>query len=144
MSATMNFVKFVVALTFLIMSKKKPTPRKPRTRGAGTYTEAAFWAMIRFTLREKSRYWKPIALCRKNHRRKVQTVGKRWKYEYQCNNCHNWFDIKDIEVDHIVPVGSLNCADDLPGFVTRLFAEVESLQILCSQCHLLKTQQEKK
>ncbi len=138
MSATMNFVKFVVALTFLIMRKKKPTPRKPRTRGAGTYTEAAFWAMIRFTLREKSRYWKPISLCRARARRKVQLVGKRWSYQYQCNMCKNWFSIKDIEVDHIVPVGSLNCAEDLPGFVERLFCEIDGLQVLCKECHKKK------
>ena len=45
-------------------------PRVPRTRNAGTMTEAAFWSMIRSALRQKSRWWKPIAECKKLARRK--------------------------------------------------------------------------
>lgn len=130
----------MVALTFLIMAKK--TIRKPRLRGAGKFTEAGFWSMIRFTLRQKSRFWPPIALCRKNARRKHEGSGKKLKYEYQCSICKNWFFIQDIEVDHIIPVGSLNCASDLPGFVERLFVEVDGLQVLCKKCHLEKTKKQ--
>jgi 5-methylcytosine-specific restriction endonuclease McrA len=48
-----------------------------------------------------------------------------------------------INVDHRIPAGTLRCADDLPGFVERLFCEVDNLQVLCTTCHDRKTQNEK-
>jgi 5-methylcytosine-specific restriction endonuclease McrA len=129
--------------------KKKATVRKPRanaapkTRNNGTLTESAFWSFIRSGLRQKSRWWKPITQCKLNAKRAYKGVNKRQKFEYQCNDCKNWFADKNINVDHIQPAGSLNCANDLPGFVERLFCEVDNLQVLCSGCHNVKTQNEK-
>jgi 5-methylcytosine-specific restriction endonuclease McrA len=68
---------------------------------------------------------------------------KRQKYEYQCNSCSKWFPEKQINVDHIIGAGSLNCAADLPGFVERLFCEQDNLQVLCTECHDKKTKLEK-
>jgi len=42
-----------------------------------------------------------------------------------------------------VPAGTLTCAQDLPGFVERLFCEVDNLQVLCEACHNIKTQAER-
>ena len=56
------------------MAVKKP--RVPRTRNAGTMTEAGFWSMIRSALRQKSRWWKPIAECKKLARRKSKSKNK--------------------------------------------------------------------
>ncbi len=39
-------------------------PRVPRTKNAGTMTESMFWSMIRSALRQKRRWWKPIAECK--------------------------------------------------------------------------------
>jgi 5-methylcytosine-specific restriction endonuclease McrA len=78
-----------------------------------------------------------------NSRRTYKGPLKRQKFEYQCNECKNWFAEKNINVDHMVPAGSLNCANDLPGFVERLFCEADNLQVLCSNCHNIKTQNEK-
>jgi 5-methylcytosine-specific restriction endonuclease McrA len=50
---------------------------------------------------------------------------------------------KNINVDHICPAGSLKSAQDLPGFVERLFCEIDNLQILCSSCHDKKTKEER-
>jgi 5-methylcytosine-specific restriction endonuclease McrA len=68
----------------------------------------------------------------------------RQQWEYQCSGCLDWFPDKNINVDHIRPAGSLNNAMDLPGFVERLFCEVDNLQVLCSKCHDKKTSDEKK
>jgi 5-methylcytosine-specific restriction endonuclease McrA len=131
----------------LIMRKK--TVRKPRanaapkTRNNGTMTESAFWSFIRSGLRQKSRWWKPITQCKLNAKRTYKGPNKRQKFEYQCNSCKKWFAEKNINVDHIDPAGSLNCANDLPGFVERLFCETDNLQVLCSSCHNTKTQNEK-
>jgi 5-methylcytosine-specific restriction endonuclease McrA len=120
---------------------KKPTVPKPRN--AGTMTESAFWSFIRSALRQKSRFWKPIMECKRKSRKPYQGPNKRQKFEYQCNQCKGWFPEKKINVDHIVPAGSLNCANDLPGFVERLFCEVDNLQVLCTTCHDVKTKKEK-
>jgi len=130
----------------LIMRKKR-TVRKSRVekpRNNGTMTESAFWSFIRSGLRQKSRWWKPITQCKLNAKRAYKGPNKRQKFEYQCAGCNNWFPEKKINVDHIHPAGSLNCANDLPGFVERLFCEIDNLQVLCETCHNKKTKLEKK
>ena len=127
-------------------TRKKPvkkTSRVPKTRNAGTMTESAFWSFIRSALRQKSRWWKPIAQAKAKAKRKYKGPNKRQKFEYQCNICKEWHPDKEINVDHKIPAGTLRCANDLPGFVERLFCEVDNLQVLCSNCHNKKTQDEK-
>ena len=114
-----------------------------KTRNAGTMSESAFWGFIRSALRQKSRWWKPITQCKQNAKRLYKGSNKRQKFEYQCNKCKKWFPDKQINVDHVTPAGELNKADDLPGFVERLFCEVKGLQCLCTNCHNEKTKQEK-
>jgi len=123
------------------LKPKKPKVLKPRN--AGSMTESAFWSFIRSALRQKSRWWKPISLAKQKAKRKYKGSNRRQKFEYQCNKCKNWFPDKLINVDHINPAGSLKCANDLPGFVERLFCEIDNLQVLCSNCHNEKTKKEK-
>lgn len=122
------------------MAKRKTLARP---HNAGTMTSAMFWSMIRSALRQKSRWWKPIALAKAKARRKYKGPSKRQKWEYQCNECKGWFAEKNVNVDHICPAGSLKSAQQLPGFVERLFCEVDGLQVLCSDCHTEKTKKEK-
>ena len=124
--------------------KKITKPRVVKTRNAGTMTESAFWSFIRSALRQKSRWWKPITECKMKARRPYKGPNKRQKFEYLCNSCKTWFPDKQINVDHIVGAGSLNCGQDLPGFVDRLFCEQDNLQVLCTTCHDHKTKLEKK
>ena len=42
-----------------------------------------------------------------------------------------------------MPAGTLTCGGDLPGFVERLFCEVDNLQVLCESCHDAKTKAER-
>lgn len=115
-------------------------PKVPRTRNAGTLTEAGFWAMIRSSLRQTSRWWKPAAAAKQAAKRKYVGPNKLQKWEYKCNECQNWFKDKDVAVDHVVECGELRCADDLPGFIDRLFTE-DGFQVLCKTCHNEKTQE---
>lgn len=129
-----------------MIKKKTVKPRKnaaPKTRNAGTMTESAFWSFIRSALRNKSRWWKPITQCKMSSRRAYKGPNKRQKFEYQCNVCKGWFAEKHINIDHIYPAGSLNCANDLPGFVERLFCEQDNLQTICISCHDIKSKEDK-
>lgn len=126
--------------------KKKQIAKKSKaikTRNNGTMTESAFWSFIRSTLRQKSRWWKPILETKKNGRRAYRGQNKRQKWEYQCNECKNWFMEKEVAVDHIKPVGTLKSAQDLPDFVENLFCESFNLQLLCTSCHDLKTKKDR-
>jgi len=118
--------------------------RVERTRNAGTWTEAQYWGFLRSSLRRAFRYYKPLAQCKINARRKYKGKRKSQKWEYQCAECKEWFKGKDVQVDHVVPVGSLKCYEDLAGFVKRLTAErEEDYQLMCKKCHQIKTNKER-
>lgn len=117
---------------------KKRASRVPKTRNAGTQTEASFWSFIGSALRKASRFWKPIQKAKMEARRPYEGPNKRQKFEYLCNHCNQYFKETDIEVDHIVPAGSLRKYEDLPGFVERLFSE-DGYQVLCDRCHAKKS-----
>ena len=119
--------------------KKIKNPKVPRTRNNNTLTEAAFWGFIRSTLRNASRWWKPIAQCKAHSERAYKGTKKLQKWEYQCNHCKDWFMEKEIQVDHIIECGTLTCSEDVPGFIERLFCEKEGFQTLCKPCHQIKT-----
>jgi 5-methylcytosine-specific restriction endonuclease McrA len=89
--------------------------------------------------------WGPIALCLKNAR-----VGRG---EYLCAQCKQIVPattkvggrrVKNVHVDHIEPI-----VDPSVGFVSydvlieRMFCEAPNLQVLCSECHTIKTDEEK-
>ena len=127
--------------------KKKVTKsRVEKLRNHFTLSEAGFWSLIRSNLRNASRWWKPIAECKKLAKRAYKGKNKSQKWEYQCAHCKERFMEKEIAVDHIVEAGSLTCGDDLKGFVERLFCEVDGFQVLCNKrldgkesCHKKKT-----
>lgn len=114
--------------------------RVTRTRNSGEWTESQYWSAIRSALRGKFRYWKVAQKALKNAERKYTGENARQKYEYQCVKCGQWFKRSDVEIDHIVEVGSLRCLDDLAGFVERLTPEdVNAYQVLDKKCHKEKT-----
>lgn len=118
-----------------------PRQLKPRTRAAESFTEAQYWGFIRSGLRSK---WVRYPVRYKALERARRTVkGKRWKYEYKCFQCQKWYTIKKVEVDHIIPCGSLKCYEDLPGFVERLFCELKDVRVVCKECHKKITYGEK-
>lgn len=121
-------------------SVKKPKKVVEKPFASGTLTRAAFFQKIRSALRNQSRWWKPISDCKALVRRKNQSRNKRLKWEFQCNECKEWFPDAEICVDHIIEAGRLNSFEDLPYFAKNLFCEVDGLQVLCKTgCHAKKT-----
>jgi hypothetical protein len=69
--------------------------------------------------------------------------GMRWR----CAICNGLFDLKkkEIQCDHIIPLGS-NVPPGKPELfevLDRMECETELLQILCKPCHKVKTNHEK-
>lgn len=118
---------------------------KEKTRNGGTWTEAQFFGHLRSSLRRAFRYWKPLINAKLKARRKYSGHTSRQKWEYQCNQCGEWFKGSECEVDHITPVGSLKSLDDIIGFIERLTPEdIEAFQVLCKECHKKKSLEERK
>lgn len=113
--------------------------KSPKVCGHFTLTEAAFFQMIRSTLRRKSMQWKPIQEALKSARRANESENNRLKWEYQCESCKNWHPQKNVQVDHITEVGPLTSFDHLPSFVRNLFCEIDQLRVVCKTCHDKKT-----
>jgi len=128
--------------------KRSTTPRKSsattkpkrilkeRTRNGGTETEAQHLGKIRSALRSLTRYtWQPKKTALKNAQC-IAYSGKRKVMLYKCAVCAGLYKAKEVEVDHIIPVGSLKSYTDLAGFCERLFVEDPALlRVVCEACH---------
>ena len=118
------------------MAKKVKRILKERTRNANTETEAMHMGKIRSALRSITRYsWVPKKQALKDAL-VVLPMGNKKINHYRCAICHGLHKAKDVEVDHLVPAGSLKSYEDLPEFCRRLFVEDSTLlRVLCESCH---------
>lgn len=124
---------------------KKKTNRIVRTRNNKTWTESMFFSAIRSALRMKFRYWKPMTEALKKASRPSQNKKRpALKTEYQCAMCLKWFDRKSVEVNHIIPCGSLSKYEDIVPFVKRLTEEnIDLYNVLCKPCHKKETKKQR-
>lgn len=131
------------AATAKAVVPKKSRTRTPPYRHHPAWSEARFWSFIRSALRSAWSRYPPKYIVVANARRVSQSANKKLKWEFQCNECKDWFPQKETSVDHIKPAGTLRCYEDLPKFVEQLFVGVDDLQVLCSACHASKTLKER-
>lgn len=98
-------------------------------------------------LRRISGMWPPKNEALNNAKVKVH-IGfyKNGKPEYKtmikCYLCEELFDRTEVQVDHIVPVMSLDGFTDWNQYIAQLFCSVDNLAPACKSCHFLKTQAE--
>jgi hypothetical protein len=122
-------------------------PRKPRvarTRNLGTETESEHMGKIRSALRRLSRFWKPALKALEEVKKPYIGPNKRQKHEYECEVCKVCKIRKDVQINHIVPCGTLINYNDVPAFLERLFCEdVSGYNVLCKECHLIETKEQK-
>lgn len=61
--------------------------------------------------------------------------------QYRCAECKQIHRRKNIQVDHIVPVGKFKNFD---VYIERLFCDAKGLRVLCVECHKTKTKEDRK
>ena len=126
--------------------------RTPPFENYPTWSTARFWGFIRSALRQAfNRYPVKYAVIKDaavdTETGEVYKTGRRAGQEktvkmYECSQCKQLWRQKDVQIDHIVPAGSLKSFDDLGPFAERLFCGAEGLQIMCKDCHATKTKGE--
>lgn len=118
------------------MAKKIKRILKERTRNGCTETEAMHMGKIRSALRGLTRFgWVPKKQALQDAL-VVLPVGNKKINHYRCAMCGGLHRAKDVEVDHMVPAGTLRSYEDLPEFCRRLFVEDKALlRVLCEPCH---------
>lgn len=71
--------------------------------------------------------------------------GPRGGARYRCATCKKDYGIRGVSVDHIIPVvpiGQLSKEMSWDSLVSNIFCDVENLQVLCSDCHKVKSKEE--
>lgn len=108
----------------------------PRTHDVQTKTKAQFFGQFRSAIRK---IWLFSAIRREALKRAKIAPGR-----YQCAHCKESFKSTEIEVDHLVPCGSLREFEDFSPFISKMFQEdISLLQILCKGCHLVVSNNQK-
>lgn len=108
------------------------------------WTESFVLSRIRAVLRRLSIQMPSIRLAKLAARRKYTGPNRRQKFEYRCAACGQWFPEKHVQVDHIVPAGSMKTFEDVGPFARRLlFCSLSDLQVLCLKHHTEKTNAER-
>lgn len=114
-----------------------------KTRNGGTWTEARFRGFITSALRGAFRRWQPKydTLKKAYVDVRVNPRSGRMAKHFRCAKCKDAFPQKEVQVDHKVPIGSVETWDI---YIEKLFCEDKNLQVLCKPCHKLKSKKETK
>lgn len=108
--------------------------------GSPWKNSTAFFTYLRGCLR-KAWSTNPIKLTvLKNRRYQIPNPNSKGNkptvWGADCEMCKGVFPLKEIQVDHIVPAGTLGSLEDVPGFVERLlFVTEDDLRLVCKGCN---------
>ncbi len=70
--------------------------------------------------------------------------AKKDAVQYRCGVCQVYVGSTHVSVDHIEPVVSVSDGFiDFNTFIQRLFCDANNLQVICDECHNVKTQKER-
>jgi len=104
----------------------------------GEWTDAKFTAFVKSQLRAASMRWGP--------KNKVLVAARVSRGVYLCNGCKKHVPytlpdrikntrVKNIQVNHKVPVSVPKGWDGWDNWIERLFCDSDGLEVLCSECH---------
>jgi 5-methylcytosine-specific restriction endonuclease McrA len=109
------------------------------------WTPARKKAFIISVLRSGTRRWPPKyeTLNEAKTEKKINVKTGRLAQHYRCASCLEEFTASNIQVDHIIPVASIDGFSTWDSFIENLFCEKDNLQVLCVPCHAIKTKEER-
>lgn len=115
-----------------------------KTRNNNEWTEARFVSFIKSALRSASQRWPPRyrVLHAAFVGKRTNPASGRLASFYKCNTCLQEYVVKDVQVNHIVPVVPTTGFISWDDTINRLFCEADGLEVLCIPCHKKITQQE--
>lgn len=119
----------------------------PKPYNGGQWTAARYRSFIISILRAGSRKWpqKYEALKRALIGKRLDPKTGKMSNRYKCAACSNLFKADQVQVDHIHPVVDVKDGFvDWNTYIDRMYPEADGFQILCSECHSVKTQNERK
>ena len=72
--------------------------------------------------------------------------GNRKRVSYPCNICSEKYPLPQMNVDHIYPIGKgvYNDLRDAEEFHKLVFCPYDNLQMICKDCHKVKSAAERK
>lgn len=122
--------------------KRKPVPK---TRCHGTMTESQFNGWIVSLLRRGFLRWTPRseALKRASVGKKINKKTGRLAEHKRCCKCGVENPTKEMKVDHIVPVTGPEGHTTWDDRIERMYTEVDNFQVMCEECHNVKTKEER-
>lgn len=97
-------------------------------------TKAAYFTWLRGALRRCWNHAPQKMECIKANRIRIDNGKGRMIWGAVCGMCGGTFPQNQVQVDHIVPAGSLQDVSDIEGFVTRLLMSNE-LRLVCKGCN---------
>ena len=120
-------------------------PSGPKIRCNGQWTEAKFNSFIRNQLRGATRKWAPI--------QEVKKAARVERGKYKCAGCGQVVPptikngrkrVQNVFVDHINPIVDPEVGfEGFDVFIDRMFCEMDNLQLLCGECHDVKSMKER-
>jgi 5-methylcytosine-specific restriction endonuclease McrA len=119
-------------------------PDIPKRYNNGEWTQARMNSFIKSALRSASQRWPPKYKVLSDSYRltKINEKTGRMAKHYECNRCKELFPLKDVEVNHIIPIVPISGFDNWDGVIQRLFCEKEGMETLCKPCHKIITKEE--
>jgi hypothetical protein len=68
---------------------------------------------------------------------RIAPTNHRAKRVGDCSQCGKMFGISKLDVDHIIPAGSIKSWADYSGFIQRLLCGESNMRLVCKPCHLI-------
>lgn len=113
---------------------------EPWGDGTPWKNSTAFFTYLRGCLRKAwSRHPTKLNVIKKQ-RKQIPNPNPRGNkptvFGFTCELCKKDYTLKEGQVDHIVPAGSLTKTEDIQGFVERLlYVREEDLRLVCKGCN---------
>jgi len=105
-------------------------------------TQPAFFSWLRGQLRRSWSHY-PIAKKFKDSKCRPNRAGGRAKFVGDCSQCGATMAKSRLQIDHIIPAGSIVSWETAGLFLKSLFTTSNNMRLVCKPCHHTITQMER-